>query len=69
MSPGMSRGMTGSEVHYLPALLEAVGEPPEDIGSSHPMRKITEDVADDPRSWTPAVAKQVAGFFDEMAAG
>ena len=61
--------MTGSEVHYLPALLEAVGEPPEDIGSSHPMRKITEDVADDPRSWTPAIAKQVAGFFDEMAAG
>ena len=69
MSPGMSRGMTGAEVHYLPALLEAVGEPPEDIGSSHPMRKITEDVADDPRSWTPAIAKQVAGFFDEMAAG
>lgn len=65
----MSRGRTGAEVHYLPALLEAVGEPPEDIGSSHPMRKITEDVADDPRSWTPAIAKQVAGFFDEMAAG
>ncbi|MCX6525253.1 MAG: class I SAM-dependent methyltransferase [Actinobacteria bacterium] len=65
----MSRGRTGAEVHYLPALLEAVGEPPEDIGSSHPMRKVTEDVADDPRSWTPAIAKQVAGFFDEMAAG
>ena len=61
--------MTGAGVQYLPALLEVVGEPPEDIGSSHPMRKITEDVADDPRSWTPAIAKQVAGFFDEMAAG
>ncbi|CAB4981946.1 MAG: methyltransferase domain-containing protein [Actinobacteria bacterium] len=69
MGPGMGPGMTGSGVQYLPAKLEAVGEPPEDIGSSHPMRKVTEDVADDPRSWTPAVAKQVAGFFDEMAAG
>jgi len=55
------------EVQYLPAVLHPVGEPPEDVGSSHPMRKITEAVADDPLSWTPLAAEQVAGFFDEMA--
>ena len=56
-------------VTHLPALLTPVGEPPEDIGSAHPMRQITEAVADDPLAWTPQVAQQVAGFFDEMAEG
>ena len=69
VSPDMSRDIAGAGVRYLPAKLEAVGVPPEDIGSSHPMRKITESVADDPSNWTPEVARQVGGFFDEMAAG
>jgi len=56
-------------VTYLDAVLVPQGEPPEDIGSTHPMRQITEAVAADPLSWTPQVAQQVAGFFDEMASG
>ncbi|MEX0768091.1 MAG: methyltransferase domain-containing protein [Microthrixaceae bacterium] len=55
------------EVIYLDIELPPQGEPPEDIGSSHPMREITEAVADDPKSWTPEISQQVAGFFDEMA--
>jgi SAM-dependent methyltransferase len=57
----------GPVVHELPAVVAPEGEPPEDIGTGHPMRAVTERVAADPSSWTAELAAQVGGFFDERA--
>lgn len=43
------------------------GEAPEDIGTGHPMREVTEQVARDPSSWTRDLAGRVAGLFDGLA--
>lgn len=51
----------------LPAVTAPAGEPPEDIGTGHPMRAVTEQVAADPSAWTPELAARVGGFFDERA--
>lgn len=58
-----------SRVRHLPVLVPAVGDPPEDIGTGHPMREVTELVARDPDAWTPELAARVGGFFDERASG
>jgi SAM-dependent methyltransferase len=55
------------EVRELPAAVAPEGEPPEDIGTGHPMREVTELVAADPSAWTPELAARVAGFFDGKA--
>jgi len=54
-------------VVHLEPVIHATGDPPDDIGTGHVMRAITERVAADPTSWTPAVAAQVADFFGELA--
>ena len=53
--------------HLAPVLLPE-GEEPEDIGTGHEMRRVTELVAADADAWTPELAAQVARFFDERAA-
>jgi SAM-dependent methyltransferase len=57
------------EVRHLPRVVATSGEPPDDIGTGHPMREVTERVAADPRWWDAGRAAQVAGAFDELAAG
>lgn len=59
--------MAGSRVEELPAVVPPTGEPPEDIGTGHPMRDITERVATDAAAWTPELAGRVAAFFDDRA--
>lgn len=61
--------MSGSaRLRELPAVVPARGEPPEDIGTGHPMREVTERVAADASAWTPELAARVGAFFDERAA-
>jgi SAM-dependent methyltransferase len=55
-------------VHHLAPVLAPEGDPPEDIGTGHEMRRITEAVAADASAWTPELAAQVGRFFDERAA-
>ena len=55
------------DLRELPAVTPPGGEPPEDIGTGHPMREVTELVAADPSAWTPELAARVAGFFDGKA--
>lgn len=59
--------MNRPAVTELPAVVPPVGEPPEDIGTGHPMREVTERVALDPSAWTSELAAQVGAFFDERA--
>lgn len=59
--------MTGQAVRYLPAVVAPEGPEPEDIGTGHEMRRVTELVARDPSSWTAELAARVGGFFDERA--
>jgi SAM-dependent methyltransferase len=54
-------------VQHLAALVAPTGPEPEDIGTGHPMREVTELVASDPAAWTPELASRVGGFFDERA--
>lgn len=44
------------------------GPEPDDIGTGHRMRSVTETVAGDVGEWTTDLAEGVRGFFDEMAA-
>jgi SAM-dependent methyltransferase len=59
--------MSAAQVTELAPVVPADGDPPEDIGTGHPMRDVTEQVAADPSSWTPELAARVGGFFDERA--
>jgi SAM-dependent methyltransferase len=59
--------MGARRVEVLPAVIPPEGEPPEDIGTGHPMREVTELVARDPSAWTPELAARVGGFFDDKA--
>lgn len=59
--------MSSGTVRHLAPVVPAVGEPPDDIGTGHPMRDVTERVAADPSAWTPELAQQVGSFFDERA--
>jgi hypothetical protein len=54
-------------VDHLPVLVPPTGEPPEDIGTGHPMRDVTERVARDPATWDAALAATVAAYFDDLA--
>jgi SAM-dependent methyltransferase len=54
-------------VEHLPAVVPEVGEAPEDIGTGHPMREVTERVAADPAAWNAELAVLVGSFFDERA--
>ena len=54
-------------VHHLPVVVEPTTEQPQDIGTGHPMREVTERVAEDPGAWTPELAEFVRGIFDEIA--
>ncbi len=54
-------------VQQLPPVVPAVGDAPDDIGTGHQMRRITEAVAADASAWTPEVAEQVGVFFDRLA--
>lgn len=56
-------------MRYLPSEVPASGPEPDDIGTGHPMREVTELIADDPTAWTPSLAAHVATFFDELAPG
>lgn len=51
--------------------LDAVSAPdgaePDDIGTGHPMRELTELIAADPSSWTPELARRVGEFFDDRS--
>ena len=55
-------------VEHLPAVVGPTGPEPEDIGTGHTMREVTEAVAADPTRWTPELAALVGSFFDERAA-
>jgi SAM-dependent methyltransferase len=59
--------MAPAAVRELPAVVPPSGDPPEDIGTGHPMREVTELVAADPSAWTPELAGRVGGFFDDKA--
>jgi SAM-dependent methyltransferase len=54
-------------VEHLPPVVPEVGEAPEDIGTGHPMREVTERVAADPSAWNAELAALVGSFFDERA--
>lgn len=54
-------------VEHLPPVVPEVGEAPEDIGTGHPMREVTERVAADPAAWNAELAVLVGSFFDERA--
>jgi SAM-dependent methyltransferase len=56
-------------VRHLRPVVPPTGAPPEDIGSGHAMREVTERVAADPGWWDSDRAAQVAAAFDELAAG
>lgn len=51
----------------LEPVVPPVGEPPEDIGTGHPMRAVTERIVADPSWWGPDAAAEVAAGFDELA--
>ncbi len=51
----------------LPAVIEALGDPPDDIGTGHHIRDVTESVARDQAAWTPELAASIGAFFDEVA--
>jgi SAM-dependent methyltransferase len=57
-----------ARVRELPMLIPAAGEPPDDIGSGHPMREVTERVARDRAAWDAALAADVGRRFEENAA-
>ncbi len=59
--------MTEHGVQHLPPVVPPAGDEPEDIGTGHEMRRITEAVAADPAAWSPEVAARVEQFFDERA--
>lgn len=59
--------MSAGPVRELAPVVPAEGEPPEDIGTGHPMRAVTEQVAADPSAWTRELAERVGSFFDERA--
>ena len=59
--------MSAGPVRELGPVVPAEGEPPEDIGTGHPMRAVTEQVAADPSAWTSELAARVGSFFDERA--
>jgi SAM-dependent methyltransferase len=54
-------------VLHLPPVVPEAGEAPEDIGTGHPMREVTERVAADPTAWNAELAVLVGAFFDERA--
>ncbi len=54
-------------VLHLPPVVPEAGEAPEDIGTGHPMREVTERVAADPTAWNADLAALVGAFFDERA--
>jgi SAM-dependent methyltransferase len=54
-------------VEHLPPVVGETGEAPEDIGTGHPMREVTERVAADPSAWNAELAVLVGSFFDERA--
>lgn len=51
----------------LPRVVPAVPGRPEAPALDHPMRRLTREVASDPRSWTPKRAANVASLFDDLA--
>lgn len=61
--------MTVVTVQHLPAVVPAEDPEPDDIGTGHPMREVTELLAASPDAWTPELAEHVAAFFDELAPG
>jgi SAM-dependent methyltransferase len=54
-------------VEHLPPVVAEAGEAPEDIGTGHAMREVTERVAADPAAWNAELAALVGSFFDERA--
>jgi SAM-dependent methyltransferase len=54
-------------VHHLPVVVPPEGERPQDIGTGHPMRDVTERVAADPGEWNAELAEFVRGIFDQIA--
>lgn len=59
--------MSGPQIRVLAPTTLPEGDAPEDIGTGHPMREVTELVARDPSAWTPELAARVGGFFDDKA--
>ena len=51
----------------LPPVVPAEGAPPDDIGTGHPMRTVTERIVAEPSWWGPAAAAEVAAAFDALA--
>ena len=60
--------MSRLDVAYLDPVVLPVGDAPQDIGTGHEMRVLTEAVAADPTAWTPEIAAHVDRFFEERAA-
>lgn len=54
-------------VRHLPRVVPTGGDAPDDVGTGHPMRQVTEDVAADVDTWTPELARLVGAFFDDLA--
>jgi SAM-dependent methyltransferase len=53
----------------LPSVVPAPGPNPAGPNTDHPMRRLTESVAGDERSWTATTASDVERFFDDLAPG
>ena len=64
---GGSVGGASSRVTYLEPVVAPEGEAPQDIGTGHEMRRVTEQVAADPAAWTPELAAHVDRFFEERS--
>jgi SAM-dependent methyltransferase len=54
-------------IRTLPRVLPPQGEQPGAADESHPMRKVTREVAFEPEGWTPERAATVAAVFDGLA--
>jgi SAM-dependent methyltransferase len=55
-------------IRRLPRVVPAAGAEPEPIGSDHPMRRVTREIASGPGRWTRQRAAEVNELFDELAA-
>ena len=51
----------------LPRLHDEPPNKPNLAGADHPMRKVTQQIAFEPASWTPERAKKVGELFDKLA--
>lgn len=54
-------------IEHLPRVVEAAPGRPDLAGPDHPMRRVTQQAAFEPHTWTPERAAKVAALFDDLA--